>query len=134
MTASIFRGYQSTSSLIWEPPPEYAAARRAPTPKLTWSASTDVALLAILESPLRNDETAAIGFARKEAELRDVIAKLTVPEARVLQSRLSNPQASDQVATAFQRMTGERRARVINFLADARRREALKGGSNVASR
>jgi hypothetical protein len=125
MTQSIYRGYQSTSSLIWEPPPEYVAPTPVTVPKTSWSASNDVALRAILEAPVRPSETAAIGFARKETELRGVFAKLTVLDARMLQSRLSSPKPGDQLADAFQRLTGERRARLINFLADARRREAL---------
>jgi len=92
---------------------------------VSWSSSSDVALLTILEAPLYCYETAAVGFARKEAELRQVMSLLTVAESRALQSRLSNPKPGDQLAELFMRMTADRRARLINFLADARRREAL---------
>jgi hypothetical protein len=83
-----------------------------------------MALLAILEAPLRTGETAAAGFARKELELRHVLATLSVLESRALQLRLESPKAGDLVAQAFQRLTGERRGRLISFIADARRRDA----------
>jgi hypothetical protein len=109
--------------------PERPRGREPSSPKSTarptWSASTDVALHAILEAPLHAGETAAIGFARKEAELRHVLASLSILESRALHTRLSCPKADDQLPKAFARMTAERRARLINFIADARRREAL---------
>jgi hypothetical protein len=111
--------------------PERRRGREPASPKPvarpTWSASTDVALLAILEAPLHPNETAAVGFARKEAELRHVLASLSVLESRALHARLSCPKDGDQLPKAFTRMTAERRARLINFIADARRREALAG-------
>lgn len=91
----------------------------------TWSASTDVALIAILEAPLHTGETLALGFARKEAELRHVLASLSVNESRALNTRLSCPKDGDPLTKAFMRLTAERRERLINFIADARRREAL---------
>jgi hypothetical protein len=100
------------------------AAPPATRPASRWSASCDVALLAIIESPLGPDETTASGFARKEHELRRALSVLTVPEARALHARLSNPAPDDPLAKAFTRLTADRRGRLINFLADARRREA----------
>lgn len=94
----------------------------APT---SWSSSCDVALLAIIEAPLHLGETAAAGFARKEVELRRVLATLSIAESRALHMRLSNPRPGDQLAASFQRLTADRRARLINFVADARRRAAL---------
>ena len=96
----------------------------APSTRPTSSAH-DAALIAILEAPLHAGETALIGFARKEAELRSAFAALSVIESRALQARLANPRSGDLLAAAFMRLTAERRARLINFLADARRREAL---------
>jgi hypothetical protein len=90
-------------------------------------ASCDVALIAILLAPLNVEETAAVGFARKEAELRCVLATLSIVDSRALRSRLSNPRSGDPLAESFMRLTAERRARLINFLADARRREATAG-------
>lgn len=155
MTASIFRSAlatkrlpqshapQGTQSLAAEhvsrsadaatyvtaPAPGAIVSQPAATPeqpqKQTWASSCDVALVAILEAPLHGGETVAAGFARKELELRHVFASLSVLESRALQKRLSNPKPDDQLAKSFMRLTADRRARLINFLADVRRREAM---------
>jgi hypothetical protein len=99
-----------------------------------WATSCDIALLVIIESPLACGETAASGFARKEHELRRAMSLLSVRESRALHARLSNPAAGDPLAKAFTRLTSDRRGRLINFLADARRREACaprRGGTHV---
>ena len=83
--------------------------------------------MTILEAPLLPGETAYVGFARKENELRAALATLSVLESRALHARLSNPRSGDALATAFSRLTADRRARLVHFLADARRREALAG-------
>lgn len=100
----------------------------ASTSKPSWSASTDVALLAILHAPLSSDETVAAGFARKEAEFRRALATLSIAESRALYLRLSQPKAGDQLAATFTRLTADRRERLIHFIADARRRDALSSG------
>jgi len=112
--------------------PSVAARHAAPLPasppsaaRPTWSASTDLALIAILEAPLHAGETVALGFARKEAELRHVLASLSIFESRALKTRLSCPKDGDPLPKAFMRLTAERRERLINFIADARRRESL---------
>lgn len=109
-----------------ESPPPAAAPKQKPAQPASpaWSVSSDVAILAILESPIHAFETAAVGFARKESELRHIFSTLSILESRVLHSRLSSPLSGDQLAQAFTRLTADRRARLINFLADARRRAA----------
>ena len=98
----------------------------APQPRPAPSSPADAALISIIEAPLQPGETAAAGFARKELELRVAFAALSVLDARALHARLSNPRSGDVLADAFTRITADRRGRLINFLADARRREALK--------
>jgi hypothetical protein len=85
----------------------------------------DAALIAIVEARLEPGETTYTGFARKEEQLRAAFAALSVLEARSLHARLSSPRTGDRFAAAFSRMTVERRARLINFLGNAGRREAL---------
>ena len=85
-------------------------------------------LLAILDAPLHAGETVAAGFARKERELGAAFAKLTVLAAYALRKRLANPLRDDVLAEKFARLTVERRNRLLQFLADARRRAALAGG------
>ena len=133
MSDSIFRSLAvSRTPGAFSAPRAFADARsgapaKRPAAARQSSASKDAAFIAIIAAPLEWDETAYVGFDRKEAELRTAFAALSVLEARALQSRLSNPRSGDQLAAAFMRLTGERRARLINFLADARRREALAG-------
>ena len=85
----------------------------------------DAVFIAILEAPLHEDETAYLGFARKEEELRAAFATLSILESRSLQARLETPRSGDRLAAAFSRLTIERRARLINFLGNARRRAAV---------
>jgi hypothetical protein len=113
------RGY-GTQSL-----PKSNAHRTAAPP----ANSHDAQLIALLVAPLLAGETAQAGFARKEAELRTAFTALTVLESRALHARLANPRSGDALAAAFMRLTIERRVRLIHFLADARRREALAIGS-----
>ena len=94
-------------------------------PLRTPTASGDAALISILNAPLAYGMTAREGFMRKEAELRAAFAALPVGTQRALHARLSNPRAGDELAAKFHQLTAERRTRLLNFLADARRREAL---------
>lgn len=89
----------------------------------------DEALIAIIETPFKEGETAYAGFARKEEELRAAFAALGVLEARELRLRLCNPRSYDRFAVAFSRLTIDRRVRLINFLAGARRRAAREVGA-----
>jgi hypothetical protein len=83
----------------------------------------DAQLVAILESPLLPNETAMLGYQRKELELISQLHRLTVLESRALHARLSA--GRDALAVKFMRLTIERRTRVLAFLADARRRAAI---------
>lgn len=93
--------------------------------RTTVATSNDAALIGILEARLHDGETAREGFLRKEAELRAAFAELPVLAQRALHARLSNPRAGDTLATKFAGLTADRRTRLLTFLADARRREAL---------
>jgi hypothetical protein len=68
---------------------------------------------------------AAHAHAHKEQQLRSVFAGLEVIDAWHLHRRLSNPAASDPLVAAFMRFVPDRRARLLAFLGDARRRQAL---------
>lgn len=87
----------------------------------------DESLLAILEAPARQCETVAQTFQRKEGEIIAVCASLSVMNAHALRKRLATPQPGDRLAQQFARLVVERRTRIINYLADARRRAALAG-------
>jgi hypothetical protein len=97
--------------------------------RTTHASANDAACISILDAPLLPGETARVGFLRKEAELRDAFAKLPVAAQRALHARLANPSAGDQLGERFARLTHDRRTRLLTFLADARRREALVSAS-----
>jgi hypothetical protein len=99
--------------------------------RTTHASSNDAALLSILEAPLQPGETAREGFLRKEAELRSAFAQLPTVEQRALHARLANPRSGDQLAERFGRLTADRRTRLLTFLADARRREALAQATTI---
>jgi len=85
----------------------------------------DARMLAILASGPAHGETLDAAFRRKEHELGAVFARLSVAESRALHRRLSVPAQDDLVAARFGQLIVERRGRLLAFLADARRREAI---------
>lgn len=125
-SASIFSGTTSHSTTIG---PHRALARSKPTPtaaaSLRTAAAIDAELIAILDTPLLLDETALVGYARKEAAMLQILASLTVAESRALHARLVVAKPGDPLVDKLARFTTERRTRLIHFLADARRREAI---------
>ena len=86
---------------------------------------TDHELLAILDEPRQPGETAEAHFRRKETALGTAFAALRAIEAMALHKRLSSPGPDDALASRFARMTIDRRHRLLAFLRDARRREAI---------
>lgn len=83
-------------------------------------------LLAILQASPEQNETLAVAFTRKEHELAAMFDRLTVIDAMELHRRLSLNSAGDKLASWFRRLVVERRGRLLSYLADARRREALR--------
>jgi hypothetical protein len=95
----------------------------------TWHpVALEAQILACLESRPEPRETVDLAFRRKERDLMALFDQLSVTDARELNRRLSRQWAGDSVAAAFSRLISERRSRLLAFLADARRREALRFG------
>ena len=109
------------ASTIWEPPAT-SPPRAVPLPDTT---VLDDRLIAILDAPLADRETIAVGYRNKEQALAAFFATLTILESRALHARLSDAKAGDVLVARFCRMTADRRGRLLDFLADARRREAI---------
>lgn len=84
-------------------------------------------LIELIVEPLQGGETFSAGYDRKERALGERFARLTVLEAWVLHRRLTCAAVGDPLAVAFGRLVAERRARLMVFLADARRRAARAG-------
>jgi hypothetical protein len=83
------------------------------------------AMLETLASKPLAGETIEIAYRRVERELGELFAKLTPPQARALKLRLEQLREGDILATRFNRLVVQRRVRLLAFLGDARRREAL---------
>jgi len=65
-----------------------------------------------------------LAFREKELQLGAIFAALSIADAHALHRRLTIPATNDPVASAFGRLTKERRDRLLRFLGDARRRAA----------
>lgn len=85
--------------------------------------SREAEIEAVLAAPIEG--AVAAGYQRKEEALRAELGRLTVAESRALAARLRRARPDDPIAALFGRMTAERRGRLLGFLDDARRREAV---------
>lgn len=86
----------------------------------------DTILLEILDAPLPPGHNAASGYNLKEEALGAVMSRLSLDECRTLYKRLATPVDGDELAAKFtSRLVGERRNRLLVFLANARRRQVL---------
>src|SRR5262245_26083704 len=83
-------------------------------------------IIAALEEQPRPGEPSAAAFQRKEHALRCLFGALDVHDARVLHRRLTIPLRGDPIEQRFARLVADRKARLIAFLADARRRAATR--------
>jgi hypothetical protein len=96
-------------------------------PPLRWcEVAREAEILATLHAAALPHERPSEAFARKERELAMLFAQLSVTDARSLHRRLTITAASDPIARKFGQMVIDRQQRLITFLADARRREALQ--------
>lgn len=106
-----------------------SASGATPTEKASW----ERAALAVLERPL-DGESSAVAHERKEAELKSLFATLTIAESRALHRRLASMPEGDELAASVARLIPARRARLLAFVADARRREAIARSRERAER
>ena len=90
----------------------------------TATPSFETELLAILGRSVPPGK-AREGYAQKEREIAAVFARMGVVESAALHKRLSCKLPGDALVEAFVRLVEDRRARLLAFLADARRRAAL---------
>lgn len=86
----------------------------------------DRRIVIILTSAVDVGETFELAFRRKERQLGELFATLSIAESLDLHRRLSSRRAGDRVAELFGRLTVERRDRLVAFLASAHRRETLR--------
>jgi len=82
-------------------------------------------LLYVLDAKPAPGEQLELAFRRKEGELRALFAGASLDDARELLRRLTLSLADDPIALRFSRLVADRRARLLAFLGDARRRHVL---------
>lgn len=108
-----------------QPSPLQAQLAQAATVQAPLSAEIEAELLRVLTSTPNDGETREAAFRRKEHEVGGLFAGLSSLQSRTLHRRLHQRRAGDAIAEAFGRMIAERQARLLAFLLDARRREAI---------
>jgi hypothetical protein len=95
----------------------------------TWTpVALEVEILSVLTTSPLPCEQLAFAFKRKEQELGALFARLSVADSRELHRRCTVVLDGDELAARFRRLVAERQARLLAFLADARRREAMQLG------
>jgi hypothetical protein len=85
-------------------------------------ADVEARLLAVLRAPLREELGHAERHHAKERDVHDALAMLTPLEALIIQRRIEGDAPDDPVAQQFNRMIVERRARLVAWLVEIRRR------------
>jgi hypothetical protein len=119
----------SPPALRLVPPLAPAPAPRAPQTALASvevDDAHDAEILAVLDAPPGCGESADALYRRKERELGALFATLPAPDAIALAKRLSAAAPGDILSARFSRLVAERRQRLIDFLGDAKRREAVE--------
>lgn len=107
-----------------DPAPPIAALPRS---VVNAQLASDAEILGVLATPAVAGESTDAFHRRKEHLLGALFAALGAAEADALHERLSTtPRADDRVAAQFGRLVHERRERLLAFLGDARRREAIE--------
>lgn len=105
--------------------PTLASATAAPDGNGTRAIAHEAEIIAILARPTPNGELPSEAFRRKEQELGKLFAQLSAIDSLELDRRLTINAPADPIARLFTRLVPERRVRLIAFVRDARRREAL---------
>ena len=96
---------------------------------LTWKAvARELEILEVLAQPVLPGEQLAFAFKRKERCLGELFAQLSINDSRELHRRCTLGIPGDALAASFRRLVPDRQSRLLAFLADARRREAVRLG------
>ena len=113
------RNTHSSLAALWSEPDEDQSV------VIEWSpVELEAEIIAALDA--RADPSAPVeaAFRRKETELVELFGRLPVRDALELHRRLTLRLSSDPIAARFSRFVAARRARLLAFVADARRRRA----------
>lgn len=83
-------------------------------------------LIALLVSPSDPRFTVREAYERKERALCEAIAAAPFIDVWTLHKRVTIGRSDDPFVAALQRLSPERRTKVVAFMADARRRDARR--------
>jgi hypothetical protein len=89
------------------------------------------AVMDALRAPLQPGATAQMANALKEQAIGMLLDQLTVSESRWLRKRLIRKDPSDALSKEFSLLMHERQQRLLQFLADAPRRDAIRGAKRA---
>jgi hypothetical protein len=126
------------SSPIWEPPdvdpsvPTTTLAIHQTRDAGALPEALEAALVAVLTSPRGEGESHAAAGERKERELTELLDPIEPAIAFHVGRRLDVARAGDPLVAAFARLSPDRRARVRAYVADTRRRVALRDSLRAA--
>ena len=90
------------------------------------TSQTPIADEELIEQPIDPTETHRAGNDRKERDLYTLLDRLSDLEAHAVRRRLSAARANDPLVLALARISIDRRVRVIAFIDDTRRRNAMR--------
>lgn len=96
-------------------------------PSINWrKIAHEEDILAIIVAAPQHGERIEFAFRRKELELMQLMAQLSITDVFELTRRLTMRLEDDVLATRFhERLANDRRNRLMAFLRDARRRDAI---------
>lgn len=106
---------------------EETEKHNAPSFTVAWSPlprDLDLRIIEAICGSSADGRSAYAIFREKEQQVAAIFAALSLSQAQALHRRLTLPASDDPVVAAFARLTRERRDRLVQFLADARRRAA----------
>jgi hypothetical protein len=116
----------ASASSCWDPGATSAAEAsdlELIQPKLAWTPVVlETEIIAALNAPKQDHETLGAAFRRKEHEIGAVFARLAPVDSLALERRLNLSIAGDPIAAHFARLVPARRARLVGFLSEMRRR------------
>lgn len=105
-----------------------AALVTARVPDIAAPLAAEADIIAVLDQAAAPGESASNAFRRKEHSLGELFATLSIVDALSLHRRLTLAKPADPIARRFALLVPERKARLLSFLADARRRAAIASG------
>jgi hypothetical protein len=115
---------------VLQPAPDEDSLGHEAATGAAWSpVSHEVEIIELLDQAAAPGETLELAFRRKERHLLLAFDAMNVRDSMELHRRLRLSLPDDPIAARFARLIAPRRLRLMSFLADARRREAMRSAA-----